>query len=404
MTTSVRAAFLGLAALLGAGIVVWNSLTLALSTQTPELALSLRPSLAPALVSFAKQGFAEPPTKDSANFIQVKAGLALGQSPVARDALGLVAMGHAQTGDSESARSIAKVSMINGNRDQLANLLLLSIAVEDGNADQIAARADIAMRAKIALDPAIGDGIGVELANPQVASKMVSMMAKDPPWRVPLLHHLGADPQFANASWALISGLDETSRPPSVDEVAPYFWLTARNLPTQVARAQWMQLFGRKIRSAQNAINDSGFDGNAGVPPFAWYLPVDDQISTRIGFDANGQSALLAEFGGEKPSLVTTQLLSLPSGTGQISFEAALGFGSTKQLLDMTLTCVPSNAPIAKLTVTLPEDRKAFGVSYSIPSGCEGQQLDFFAKRNFEQEPVLIILDSVSAASTGARK
>lgn len=402
--SSARAAYFGLAAFLGAVLVVWNSLTLALSTETPELSLSMRPSLAPALVSFAQQGFAEPPTKTSASFVQEHGGKALSVSPIARDALGLVAIGHAQAGDAKRARAIAKTSIINGNRDQLANLLLLSIAVEDGNTRQIAARADIAMRASIALDPAVGDGVGVELANPEVARDLVGMMAKDPPWRLPLLHHLGADPQFATGAWALISGLQATKRPTAPDEVAPYFWLTARTLPPQVARAQWMQLFGRSARSIQNGVNDGGFDGNAGVPPFAWYLPVDDQISARIGNDASGQSALLAEFGGEKPSLVTTQLLALPMGAGKLSFEAGLGFGSTKQTLDVSLTCIPSNKSLATLAVILPEDRKPFQMSFSVPAGCEGQRLDFFAKRNFEQEPVLIILDTVSAVSGGTQQ
>ncbi len=373
-------------------LIVWNTLTLSFSAVLPETVLIFRNSLSVAHAIRAK-AFID---VGAAAAAQTHALAAVVASPIARDGLGLFVMTLADQGKVRAARKAARALVINGNRDDVGNLMRLRFAAEDGNVPLMLQRSDAVLRSTMQENVDIVAGLGAEAQDPAFANKLAAKLAGSPPWRYRFLHQLGARPELAGGAWNVLSALAKSKAPPTPDEMTPYFWITARTLDPGIARSQWNMFFGKRSNAYKNAVNDPEFDGKSGVPPFAWYLPRDENIATSLVSDGAHGSQLFAEYSGVRTSLLVTQSTQFLPGYWRLKFHAASSESESRQKITVTLACNPSSIQIMQHTVALLPAMQSYGQLVTIPDqGCANQRLDFFAEANFAQEGVQISLDDV---------
>lgn len=210
---------------------------------------------------------------------------------------------------------------------------------------------------------------GVDSLGPYIAA-----YAKDPRSRPQIRSLFRSDPEIEQAALTALAA--DAANAELIMQIAtprgkPPQW-SARLVESlvnsgqyQKARAIWAQLSHVSL-SSSDLVFDAGFRRPDAPGPFNWIL-----ISSAAGLaerQPNGRLHVL--FYGQRDGVLARQMLVLPPGryrlamrvTGDIAHAAALTW---------TINCGHSGSTIA----TLPVARASRGTVFTVPSNCEGQDL-----------------------------
>jgi hypothetical protein len=390
-----------------AAFTIWNSFTLAIAASDPQLALSYRSALPEARVERAISLLTDSNDKDAPGLSRADSLAALRESPVVRGALGTLTMTIMELGNTGKAQEISRLLPALGHRDRLGNLALLKLKADNHDLYEMIGQADIVLRTSPIDGIPVTKALGEEAREPDFAAMLATRLATRPPWRLMFLQTIESNPQQADAAWQVLAHLKATSAPPTSEEVAPYFWISGRQLDPLTARARWDMFFGNLANPDRTAINDGGFEGKSGPPPFAWYLPQGGHIAAALRpypAGSNGH-ALFADYDGIGEALLTTQQTLFRPGTGFLSFKALLDEGDDKQRALVTLTCIGSGINAGRQRFIVQQSAHIFRVQFRVPDrNCPSQRLDFWGQPNLAQSAVTYVFDDVAFSATRVRQ
>ena len=114
------------------------------------------------------------------------------------------------------------------------------------------------------------------------------------------------------------------------------------------------------------------------MQPFAWTFHAGQDGTAEIGRNGDGaRSQLEVDYFGDTEVSLARQTLSASPGTYRLSSLVSGNSSAPDVRLSWTLTCLPSNAPIAQLPLQPLQERPTRRqIAVTVPgSGCEGQSL-----------------------------
>lgn len=380
--------------------IVWNTATLSLAVVRPDIVERLRTNLPEAKVAIARSSLANGRDGDAIR----AAASALRGSPVATGALGILARAKLNLTDRGGATRLTHLLPQIGLRDPLANLAALQLAAEAKNTSEMIRLADIVLRTDASDSEAVTVGITQEAEDPAFAKAFARRIAGMPQWRTRFLEQIAARNASVDGGFGILRELRATQKPPTEAELAPYFLAHYRGLPVKEAFARWSLFFPGKVPKGKVENVDGQFESAAGVPPFDWYLPKGEVVSSTIASDpATGQgSVLVAEFSGQEAGLAALQVALLPSGRHRISFEASTRKTDDMPRLLLLVSCVETGASLARQTVTVSGDWHRFTSTFVVPaSGCQGQRMEFWIEPSALHANATVVIDNVSVQAEG---
>lgn len=203
-------------------------------------------------------------------------------------------------------------------------------------------------------------------------------LAKNPPWRDAFLSTASTakmEPAVAKALVADIRRLRPSAAPGPEEAFLVRALVEAGRF--REARALW-ESYGGKTSGDGNAVVDPNFRSAPSMQPFAWTFQAGQDGVAEIGKDGDAaRSQLEVDYFGDTEVGLARQTLSVSPGKYRLSTLVSGNSSAPDIRLAWTLTCLPSNAPIAQLQLQPLQERFARReIAVTVPgSGCEGQSL-----------------------------
>ncbi|WP_294260852.1 hypothetical protein [uncultured Sphingomonas sp.] len=270
-----------------------------------------------------------------------------------------------------------------GWRDTPLQLLLLDAAAKVGSGEEVMLRADALARRK--QEPATAYAAFRALSANTEGRKLLIARLPTAPWRLAFFQdNAGLTPDDMDAREALFADMVAAGVRPTAMEVGSYIEYLMQHGQTPRARTVWMNLFDPSGRAAAGGVYDSNFErfGRA-EGPFAWQvLPLIGASAGANDTVSTGNRVLSVETDGSASGPLVRQTLVLRAGSYRlISVEQQDGPG-TDDGFGWSVTCQgqPTGLPLE------PEGRGEVGAavrkswSFTVPAGCNAQQLDLYAQ------------------------
>lgn len=290
--------------------------------------------------------------------------------PLAEEPFFVAALQAIARGDDASALRLLEEARDRNPRSRLTRLVLLdrylhSNRIEDA-ASEMAVLTRLIPEAATVLVPELA-----RLANePKSEHALTRVLRTDPEMHQLVLRHLastGADP-------ALVLRIAKrgASTPPAQSPIWPAILLRSLVQKGDVERAHqvWRELGGN---GDQGLVYNGAFEARAAPPPFNWRLE-----STNGGVaEFDERPGLVVEYYGRETTTLASQLLILPPGRYQISFEAAGSASGEGSPLAWQLSCDRTRTAIAEVPlIDVTYNRRRITGAFTVPgSGCPAQWL-----------------------------
>lgn len=311
---------------------------------------------------------------------KIDAERALKARPIDGRPLRVLAQVAEQSGDPARALTLYRQAAKLAPRDLPTRLWLLQHALQRRDAAEAASQLDALLR----LQPELLKDLQAQ----------IDLLAVTPPARAALLKTLAASPPWRGA---YLAGLAKAAYP--VDAIAPFFAALPHNADTPISEVDpwiarlrsegralqayvtWVNRLPENQRQALGNVFDGGFEIAQEEQPgaFAWNTP--SVAGATAYWSANrgtvGENSYVVEFEGRRtPFAHLSQALVLPPGDWQLSWRAKGVRLDSPRGLVWHLQCDPTGAPLAESPPMLGHfEWREHALAFSVPPGCEGQQL-----------------------------
>lgn len=270
-----------------------------------------------------------------------------------------------------------------GWRDTPLQLTLIRGAAEMGSAEEVVLRADALARRK--QQPAVAYAALRAVSLVPEGRKLLIERLPTAPWRLAFFQDnakLSADDLTARE--ALFGDMVAAGVRPTTAEVGSYVDRLMQLGQTPRARAVWMRLFDPSGRSRSGGVYDTHFErfGRA-EGPFAWQvLPLIGASASANDTVSVGNRVLSVETDGSASGPLVRQVLVLPAGSYRlVTVEQQEGQGGDDGF-GWSITCAGQPNALAFEPASTAEvggaTRKSW--AFTVPAGCNAQQLDLFAQ------------------------
>jgi hypothetical protein len=299
---------------------------------------------------------------------------ALDRSPLNVLALRGRGLGLASQGKTAEAEAVMKFAGTRGWRDDGVQAWLLREEIAKHSFDQAFMHADALARRRLEMGPVLFQLFVVGTGDPDSAKAIAERLSKSPNWRAAFLVTLAASGQKDPAVERLFQMVDQGAAPLSILELSAYLNRLAREGRFRDALA-----FMRESRTGKSLVGspfDGGFNGQAGVAPFAW-IPVAVPGANLEMDSAPGRptsNAFRVEYDGYLATDLIRQALAPQPGDYLLTGEA-LSQDGDPAILTWQARCAADGKVLA--TATAPAGAvntwNRFAVRLTVPAqGCDG--------------------------------
>ncbi|MFM1886737.1 MAG: hypothetical protein RL026_1894 [Pseudomonadota bacterium] len=319
---------------------------------------------------------------------------ALAERPLDGRAYAVLAQVALQRGESAAARRFVALALRHAPRDANALMLAADLALEGKDPAAAVAPLDHLLR----LYPQQAGAAEPQLlrlaAQPAAHPALLQALQAEPPWRDRFLRRFANEASTRDALPPLFEPLAAQGglRPA---EMAEYLGRYVREGEVAEARRIWTRLAGQAAGAGDapsdtalpELIWDGGFELAESLgSPFEWQVEqvAGVEAGRRLALRGSGHHLRLAFAGRRAGYRGVRQLLTLPPGRWQLSWESRYESLETPQGLRWALRCVPANT---ELLATPPRrgsaDWRRETAAFTVPAeGCAGQwlQLELHAR------------------------
>ncbi len=434
--SKVAAAFVTVAGLVLAWMVVTKSGAAYLAQNAPEKALRLNANDPVALVALAKWNLkprsepsnvtatgpgqpASPPGRlptiaeiaaDAASAVpksvnpvsreKLDAAKALATSALRIDPLNaraLSTLGQVALRDNDDAKATALMTAARRltPREWPAVLWLMQTSLDKHDYAKAMEHADTLLRTRAEMGRVVGPML-VRAAEDKASNQHVKdLLATDPPWRGRFFLNASKSISDARTPLDLLLHLKDTPHPPSNKEIEPYLdFLFARKF-YDIAYYTWLQFLPPEQLSATGAVFNGSFENKPSGSPFDWNLPPGTGVTTAVESRADnepGHVLAVAFTQGRAVFQPVTQTLLLSPGDYTFAVQHKGKINSTRGLIWRVVCNNKPNSPIgesSQVTGTIKE-WSPITFAFSVPEAdgeCPLQtlKLEFDARSASEQ-------------------
>jgi len=147
------------------------------------------------------------------------------------------------------------------------------------------------------------------------------------------------------------------------------------------ARTVWLQTYPEAERARHRFLYDGAFSAPPAPQPFGWKLHDLDAGRAEIIRVGGGNSHLEVNYFGGKNVVLAEQMLSLPPGSYQLSFNARSEGEVTSGELYWSVSCTQSGSELARVRVQKPQPQyRKYQGEVRVGSGCSAQSLRLVAE------------------------
>ena len=225
--------------------------------------------------------------------------------------------------------------------------------------------------------------LGRMAEDPDAVDFVTKLLARDPPWRRQFFATLKGNFTDARTPLKLMLGLNETSAPPTRDELNAYFNFLMGHGFHELAYSSWLQFLTPDQLAKAALVYNGSFEQplSFGVP-FDWNIPRQAGATVEIASrdDKDAQQALAVEFNGARAAFQPVwQITMLSAGQYTIS-GVSKGDIKGKRGLVWQLRCAgPSSALAGEGAMTFGSTSTwtPFEFTAAIPeNNCRAQKID----------------------------
>lgn len=303
---------------------------------------------------------------------------ALRMAPAQPRAISILAAAQAMNGKHLLAARLMDLASRSGWRDPIAQLWIMHLALQTGQFEIAAQRADALLRQLRFESHAFAVLRVLEMGGGRQA--LAERLAENPAWKRPFLTDVaGLAPPELSARTRLLLELRRRGLALEEAEIAASVNALAAASQVPEARSLWLTLTRATSRPSQ--VSDRSFerlarrDGSTTPVQFEWKLtdPIDADIEVAASPRGSGGQAVHVTAGTGAAGTLLEQVLTLDSGRYRLSFEFAARGGEFPAR--WSIICADGRTVEQKL-IGRTRDRWSRAVySFSVPAGCKSQQL-----------------------------
>lgn len=303
---------------------------------------------------------------------------ALRMAPVQPRAISILAAAQAMNGEPLIAARLMDLASRSGWRDPITQLWVMHLALQTGQFEIAAQRADALLRQRRFESHAVAVLRTLEMVGGRQA--LADRLADNPAWKRSFLTDVaGLAPAQLSARTRLLLELRERGGTLEEAEIAASVNALAAASQAPEARSLWLRL--TRTGSPPSAVSDGSFeriarrDGSSAPVQFEWKLtnPIDADVEVAAIPGGSGGQAVHATAGTGAAGTLLEQVLTLDAGRYLLSFEIAAnggGFPARWSIIcadGRTLELEPVGETRARWSRATYE--------FSVPAGCRSQQL-----------------------------
>jgi hypothetical protein len=298
------------------------------------------------------------------------AGRAFRQEPFAVDALTLLGIQLASTGDQARARKVIEAAGGLSRRSTLTSFWLIKDDVGRGDIAEALQQYDDLLRAQPELQPPLLQALVAAVQDRTNLPLLGAVLAKRPPWSEDFWAMLAASPQSLNNSGALRASL-VSAFPYDRRRDEPLFAALVRAGLYADAEALYAKIIPPGRTQSGNLLRNGRFKHSPAGAPLDWQTYSTGEFGAKIRPEA-GDLAVYSV--GDSGGIVARQMVRLTADSYRLSALAA-GDADADNSLSIRLSCQqPGEKSRANLSWSLHAGRNTR--TLEIPTGCQFYFLD----------------------------
>lgn len=293
----------------------------------------------------------------------------------------------AETSDERAQIRAFMQEAVKRSRHETAALFwLMNDSFEKGDCVGVVEKADMLLRTKPGLIPYVMEYLGKVAAKEEGRIRLVSMLAKKPPWRGAFFNMLPRKVRLADTPFKLMLALKRAGSSPSNAELAPYLNMLVKRNYFDFAYNAWLQFLPENKLVSLKMLNNANFAEEPSVLPFDWQI--SRGLNATVEFEpqgnVNGNRTLSYNFsgGGRIKFPQISQLTVLTVGRYRLSGEFR-GVMTAKRGVRWQFHCVPNRRKVVGETELIrgnPRAWQSFSFDFFVPNtkDCRAQLLRLF--------------------------
>jgi hypothetical protein len=391
----VRAAFVGLLALLAIGQVVRTAYVAAYAKSDPAKAAALWPSHPDVLFNLALGDIAQaaaagqPVPKDRIEAIYE----ASARSPLAPEPFLVRGVDAQVAGDQRLAGRAFEAARERDPHSLAAHYFLADHYLRTNQPD--AGLAELATLTRLVPNgiASVAPYYAAYAKSPGGAARVKAMLRREPEFEAEVMAVLAQDASNADLVLALANQPGHSAGDPPVWHGKLVESLVAAG-QYRKARAVWARLSGLQGGSEQGLF-DPEFTGSKAPPPFNWTL-----LSNASGLaEGQGDGRLHVIYYGRDNAALVSQTLTLGPGQYRLGFQ--IDGGSTRpSSLAWKLTCLPSKQ--VAITIPLSAPGKPAAADFNVGNSCPAQRLELSGSPPDFPQTVDVTISELSLAKVSS--
>jgi tetratricopeptide (TPR) repeat protein len=285
-----------------------------------------------------------------------------------------------QDGDKARALMLYRQAAKLAPRDLPTRAWLLQHALERRDAQEAATQMDALLRLQPELLEQLQPQANLLAVTPAARGALLNTLAAAPPWRAAFLAGLARAAYPVDAIAPFFAALKHTPDTP-MTEIDPWIARLRNENRALQAYVTWVNRIPESQRQALGNVFDGGFEIAQEEQPgaFAWQTPA--LAGATAYWSANrgtvGENSYVVEFEGRRtPFAHLNQALVLPPGDWQLSWRAKGVRVDSPRGLIWQLQCDVTGNVLAESAPMMGHfEWREQTLAFSVPPGCEGQQL-----------------------------
>ena len=401
-TAIVRTAVLAVALIAGF-FTVRSGLAFMLATdQGAAIAVQIDPSNTNALAMDVNERLKTVELGAPAARLAADSKRALAISPIEVMPLRTIGIITAANDDEKGAEKLLNLAARLSLHDYLTHAWLLDYRFRNDQVERAVYEVDILLRQSETNWAVIIPALITLTRDPRITEPLARTLAQRPFWRGIFVTRLGAEGEYPETTFALLSRMKALGSPASKEELDPYFIAGGKRMSPQQLFAQWIALLPPSARAAATGlVRDGDFVGLDASPPFGWrYYPADGVYAERGTGPAGLGRALYVSYAGERQTVFANQQLVLAPGRYRLTGRAYADDAIDKGLFGWSVTCMTkgSESVLGSVPVNpVPGHPIRYAGEFEVPASCDQEQLELNgAPRDASFDTVAMYVDSIA--------
>lgn len=301
----------------------------------------------------------------------------LRQEPLDVRAVGLLAVLNAQQGNQAQADRFMRAAFDINRRDITVNAWMLDQELKARRYDAAVRHADILMRRRADIRPAVYASLWSTLADPAAIKPLAKALAAEPSWRAGFFIATIDNPGGANLAPVIMAEVAAQGSRIAPAELSRLLARLVEAKHYEQAYVNWLLFIPLDDLSKLRNVYDGDFEGWPQVYPFTWLLGqgINGAIEPAGDVGRDG-SALHVAYDGVSATVFPRQMLLLPPGSYAFTGEYLTPSEESGERLRWTVQCADATEPLGGFVVGDTKSQwRTFRANFTVPADCKAQWL-----------------------------